>query len=127
MHVLHVSGYKIDDSGPLPSFHFTNPSSYLSYRRRISVSRFSFIHAIIKMATTKKLVDPAAVPVMDFKAIHASTGDERKNYLRQLDEAWSDHGAIYVINHSVGTDLVDEAFAWVSKFHSVLTSSIGRL
>jgi isopenicillin N synthase-like dioxygenase len=60
-------------------------------------------------------VKPAAVPVMDFKVIHASTGDERKEFLRQLDEAWSHHGAIYVINHSIGTETLEEAFAWVSR------------
>ena len=72
----------------------------------------------------KTPVAAAEVPVMDFKAIHASTGIERRKYLRQLDEAWSHHGAIYVINHSIGTDVVDEAFAWVSRFHVELISSI---
>lgn len=52
---------------------------------------------------------------MDFKAIHASTGAERKKYLARLDEAWSKHGAVYVINHSIGTEVIDEAFAWVSQ------------
>ena len=73
------------------------------------------------MTVVQKPVEPATVPVMDFKAIHASTGDERKKYLRQLDEGWSHHGAIYVINHSIGTDVVDEAFSWVSIFALVLT------
>ncbi|KAL7929708.1 hypothetical protein V8C35DRAFT_284047 [Trichoderma chlorosporum] len=66
----------------------------------------------VQPASTK----PANVPVMDFKAIRASTGEERKKYLRQLDEAWSHHGAIYVINHSIGTEVIDEAFAWCKKF-----------
>ena len=79
------------------------------------------------MVINKTSVEPATIPVMDFKAIHASTGHERKNYLGQLDEAWSHYGAIYVINHSIGTDVVDEAFAWVSKLHLVLTSSIEEL
>ncbi len=79
------------------------------------------------MAINKTSPEPANIPVMDFEAIHASTGTERKNYLSQLDEAFSHHGAIYVINHSIGTDVVDEAFAWVSKFHLVPTSSIEGL
>jgi isopenicillin N synthase-like dioxygenase len=53
---------------------------------------------------------------MDFEAIHASVGEERKKYLRQLDEAWSHHGAIYIINHSIGTETLEEAFAWVSGY-----------
>ncbi|KAH8810917.1 hypothetical protein F5884DRAFT_699449 [Xylogone sp. PMI_703] len=68
------------------------------------------------MAINKTSKELASIPVMDFKAIHISTGNERKNYLGQLDEAFSHHGAIYVINHSIGTDMVDEAFAWSKKF-----------
>ncbi|KAI0848843.1 hypothetical protein F5Y00DRAFT_262000, partial [Daldinia vernicosa] len=64
------------------------------------------------MVINQKYVEPAAVPVMDFEAIRASTGDKRKEYLRQIDGALSHHGAIYVINHSIGTDVVDEALAW---------------
>nr|AGN92201.1 LolO [Epichloe aotearoae] len=68
------------------------------------------------MTVTNKPVEPANVPVMDFEAIHASVGNERKKYLRQLDEAWSHHGAVYVINHSIGTETLEEAFAWCKKF-----------
>ena len=52
------------------------------------------------------------VPVFDFQVLHASTGDERKTILHRLDEAFTDHGLIFVLNHSVGADFVDEAFSW---------------
>ncbi|KAL8671656.1 MAG: hypothetical protein Q9168_003836 [Polycauliona sp. 1 TL-2023] len=68
------------------------------------------------MAVARKPVEPADVPVVDFKALHASTGDERKKYLRTLDEAWSHHGVVWVINHSIGAELVEEAIGWLAKF-----------
>jgi hypothetical protein len=88
--------------------------SFLYCRKYLSIPILIINQDFIKMATDNNSVAAAAVPVMDFEAIRGSTGDERKGYLHQLDKAWSNQGAIYVINHSVGTDLVNEALEWVS-------------
>ena len=53
---------------------------------------------------------------MDFQAISASTGEERKKYLEQLDDGWSHHGCIYFTNHTIGSETVAEAFSWVGGF-----------
>lgn len=60
-----------------------------------------------------ELVEPAEIPVIDFQALSAGTQQERKTALRQLDDAFQSVGLIHLSNHSIGQDLIQEAFAWV--------------
>lgn len=59
------------------------------------------------------IVEPAEIPVIDFQALSVGTLQERKTALKQLDDAFQSVGLIHLSNHSIGQDLVDEAFAWV--------------
>lgn len=62
---------------------------------------------------TKDYVEPANIPVIDFRALTSENAQERKDALNQLDEAFQTYGFIYLSNHSIGQKLVDEAFFWV--------------
>lgn len=62
---------------------------------------------------TKEYVEPANIPVIDFRALTSENVQERKNALDQLDDAFQTYGFIYLSNHSIGQKLVDEAFSWV--------------
>lgn len=61
-----------------------------------------------------KPVEPANIPTVDFKLLSQGTQDSRKAALKQLDDAFRTCGFIYLSNHSIGQDLVDEALSWVS-------------
>ncbi|KAJ5170830.1 Oxoglutarate/iron-dependent dioxygenase [Penicillium coprophilum] len=63
-----------------------------------------------------KVVEPAQVPVIDFQTLSAGTPQERKDALQQLDDAFQSVGLIYLSNHSIGQDLVEEAFSWSKRF-----------
>lgn len=67
-----------------------------------------------------ELVEPAEIPVIDFQALSAGTPPERKAALKQLDDAFQSVGLIHLANHSIGQDLIEEAFSWVLL--SILTS-----
>ncbi|GKZ47680.1 hypothetical protein AbraIFM66951_011239 [Aspergillus brasiliensis] len=65
---------------------------------------------------TKEYVEPANIPVVDFRALSSRNSQERKDALNQLDEAFQTYGFIYLSNHSIGQKLVDEAFSWSQRF-----------
>ncbi len=65
---------------------------------------------------SKQIVESANIPVVDFKLLSAGTPKERKNALKQLDEAFQTYGFIYLSNHSIGQEMVDEAMSWVVYF-----------
>ncbi|GBF59789.1 sexual differentiation process protein [Trichophyton mentagrophytes] len=65
---------------------------------------------------TKEYVEPANIPIIDFRALTSENPGERKGALNQLDEAFQTYGFIYLSNHSIGQKLVDEAFSWSQRF-----------
>ena len=62
---------------------------------------------------TRTSVEPANIPVIDFRALSSEDIRERKDALNQLDKAFQTYGFIYLSNHSIGQKMVDEAFSWV--------------
>lgn len=66
--------------------------------------------------TRTQTVEAANVPVIDFKALSDSTPQSRKDALEKLDDAFQTYGFIYLANHSIGQETVDEAFSWVRTF-----------
>jgi isopenicillin N synthase-like dioxygenase len=61
-----------------------------------------------------KPVEPANIPTVDFNLLSQGTLESRKVALKQLDDAFQTYGFIYLSNHSIGQDMVDEALSWVS-------------
>ncbi|KAJ0419631.1 hypothetical protein BJY00DRAFT_324204 [Aspergillus carlsbadensis] len=64
-------------------------------------------------------VEPANIPVIDFKALSAGAPQERKDALDQLDQAFQTYGFIYLSNHGIGQEMVDEAMSWIKRFFSL--------
>jgi len=61
-----------------------------------------------------KPVEPANIPVVDFKLLSEGSPEARKASLNQLDDAFQTYGFIYLSNHSIGEHMIDEALLWVS-------------
>ena len=62
---------------------------------------------------TKYYKQPANVPNVDFQALKGQ-GEARTLALKQLDRAFKTYGFVYISNHPISEQLVDEAFNWVS-------------
>ena len=55
----------------------------------------------------------ADLPILDYSKLTGAS-DEKRLALRQLDEAFQTYGFMYLENHSVPQELIEEAFEWVS-------------
>lgn len=60
------------------------------------------------------------VPLVDFTTFRSGTPNQAKTISKQLYEAFRDVGFVYLKNHGVPQDVVDEAFSWVSYNHALL-------
>lgn len=54
------------------------------------------------------------IPVVDFGAAAKGTMEERGDIARQIDDAFRNVGFVYLKNHGVPKDTVEECFEWVS-------------
>ena len=55
---------------------------------------------------------PVELPIIDFAALDRSP-EERAAVLNQIDRNFQTHGMVYLKNHTVPEDLINEAFDWV--------------
>jgi isopenicillin N synthase-like dioxygenase len=58
-------------------------------------------------------VEPANVPVVDFQSLISTDRPQRQLAVKQLDSALQEYGFVYITNHSIAQEKVDEAFKWV--------------
>lgn len=56
-----------------------------------------------------------SLPVIDFSRWLKGSPDDKKQLAHDLAEACRREGFIYVVNHGVSDDLLDEAFSWSKK------------
>jgi isopenicillin N synthase-like dioxygenase len=54
-------------------------------------------------------VEPARVPLVDFHDVA-----KRRAAVEQLDAAFQACGFVYITNHTIGQERVDQAFEWAS-------------
>ncbi|KAL8654638.1 MAG: hypothetical protein Q9226_003355 [Calogaya cf. arnoldii] len=66
------------------------------------------------MADMKPEIEPANIPVIDFSLLSSSEQDHVAA-LRQIDDAFQTFGFIYLNNHTIPQEMVEEAFSWQSK------------
>ncbi|KAK7417265.1 hypothetical protein QQX98_004699 [Neonectria punicea] len=60
------------------------------------------------------------MPVIDFAVLNSpSHGREREAALAELDKGFQTRGFVYLKNHSVPQEMVDEAFAWGRKLFAL--------
>ncbi|KAF1847419.1 Clavaminate synthase-like protein [Cucurbitaria berberidis CBS 394.84] len=67
------------------------------------------------MNSQSRTVEPAKIPVVDFEKLSGNP-EERKVSLQQMDDAFKSFGFIYLSNHTIRQELVDEAFTWSQRF-----------
>jgi isopenicillin N synthase-like dioxygenase len=59
----------------------------------------------------------AEVPIVDFAPALDGTQQEKKEVARQIDDAFRTVGFVYLKNHSVEKEVIEECFAWVTHFN----------
>ena len=62
-----------------------------------------------------------SIPLIDFDRFLHGSADERRHVASSIDVAFQSDGFIYLRNHGIDGDTVDECFAWVNLFPSCST------
>jgi len=57
----------------------------------------------------------AEIPIIDFGAFLDGGKKEQERVAREIDEAFQNQGFVYLRNHGVKRELVEECFQWVSN------------
>ena len=64
------------------------------------------------------------IPIINFSAwTSSSTPAERQNIAKELVEACHRNGFVYLSNHGVPLDLVEESFVWSKQFFDLPTET----
>lgn len=61
------------------------------------------------------MASTASLPIIDFEKWQGGSAEERQNIATELATACRQVGFVYIINHGVQDDLLDEAFGWSKK------------
>lgn len=61
----------------------------------------------------------SALPIVDFSRWLKGSPEEKQKLAHELAQACREVGFVYVINHGVSQDLLDEAFSWSRKFFAL--------
>jgi isopenicillin N synthase-like dioxygenase len=59
------------------------------------------------------------IPVVDFSAFPHGSDEEKRQAALAIDDAFQNAGFVYLINHGVSSDKVEECFEWVSHRSSI--------
>lgn len=54
------------------------------------------------------------IPIVDFAKAVSGTKDDKEHIAREIDEAFHNVGFVYLKNHGVPREKVNECFDWVS-------------
>ena len=55
----------------------------------------------------------STIPIVDFGAFLNGSDEAKEQVARQLDDAFRDVGFVYLRNHGVRREVVEECFEWV--------------
>lgn len=69
----------------------------------------------------------ADIPIVDYKHAMHGTEEEKMKIAKQIDEAFRKKGFVYLLNHGVSTELVQDCFAWVCMSFFQLSLSCAHL
>jgi isopenicillin N synthase-like dioxygenase len=59
--------------------------------------------------------DVPDIPLIDFDPFLNGSAGDRTQVAASIDSAFKSHGFIYLSNHGIGQNKVDECFEWVRK------------
>jgi isopenicillin N synthase-like dioxygenase len=63
----------------------------------------------------KRDITMSSLPIIDFGKWSKGTAEERQQVAEQLATACRQVGFVYIINHGVQDEILDEAFGWSKK------------
>ncbi|KAI3545141.1 hypothetical protein CABS01_11803 [Colletotrichum abscissum] len=61
-------------------------------------------------------VEPARVPVVDYQSLASPDNAKRRVAVQQLDAAFREYGFVYLSNHGIPKERVEQAFEWSRRF-----------
>ncbi|KAH7085223.1 hypothetical protein BKA63DRAFT_499216 [Paraphoma chrysanthemicola] len=61
----------------------------------------------------------ANIPIIDFAKATTGTDQEKEHTAKEVDQAFQNVGFVYLKNHGVPLDMVDECFSWSKKFFAL--------
>jgi hypothetical protein len=76
--------------------------------------------------TSDYYVEPANVPLVDFRMLTSPDAAQRGEALALLDTAFREWGFVQICNHNIGPDKLHQAFKWVGYVISNTRSSLTR-
>ncbi|KAL5411167.1 hypothetical protein PMIN04_010369 [Paraphaeosphaeria minitans] len=62
---------------------------------------------------------PSTIPIVDFSAFPNGGKEEQEQVARQIDNAFRQVGFVYLKNHAIPREKVDECFSWSKKFFAL--------
>ena len=67
------------------------------------------------------MTNNSAIPVVDFSRWYNGAADDKQQVALELADACRRVGFVYVVNHGVADELLDEAFGWSKKLFDLPT------
>ncbi|KAH6989134.1 hypothetical protein BKA56DRAFT_476904 [Ilyonectria sp. MPI-CAGE-AT-0026] len=82
---------------------------------RVYTRRKTAAHHKANAAVAESVDKPIELPIIDFADLQ---GDEntRRSAAAELDQGFQTYGFVYLANHSIPQEMVDEAFYWAGRF-----------
>lgn len=63
--------------------------------------------------------DESSIPIVDFSRWAKASSEEKKEIAKELTDACIRVGFVYIVNHGVPDEMLDEAFGWSQKFFAL--------
>ncbi|KAK8232159.1 thymine dioxygenase [Phyllosticta capitalensis] len=63
--------------------------------------------------------DESSIPIVDFSRWAKASSEEKKEIAKELTDACISVGFVYIVNHGVSDEMLDEAFGWSQKFFAL--------
>lgn len=71
---------------------------------------------IVNQADRELLRKMTKLPIVDFGAFLRGTEEDKRKIAKEIDDAFCTMGFVYLKNHGVDRDTVEECFSWSKKF-----------
>ena len=77
---------------------------------------YSTVRCAHHLSTTTVMasISEESIPIIDFASFLNGTEDQKISTAKQIKDAFHDVGFVYLTNHGVPKDKLEEGFSWVS-------------
>ncbi|KAL6705325.1 hypothetical protein ACN47E_007135 [Coniothyrium glycines] len=95
--------------------NYNRAQKHLERLQQVATSTtFVLLHTCIESSYTMR-----DIPIVDFGAFLHGDEPARKKVARDIDTAFRDVGFVYLTNHGVPKDKIEQCFAWSQKFFAL--------